>query len=126
MVKFLICRHCGNIVALVKEGGGEIMCCGEPMSELIAKSPATEGTEKHLPVVEIKGEEVLVKVGSVPHPMAEDHWIEWVYLYTDRGGQRRRFKPGEAPEATFHIEKGEKVLEVYAYCNKHGLWKTVL
>jgi superoxide reductase len=111
---------------MVKNGGGEIMCCGEPMSELIAKSPATEGTEKHLPVVEIKGEEVLVKVGSVPHPMAEDHYIEWVYLYTDKGGQRRRFNPGEAPEAIFHIEKGEKVVEVYAYCNKHGLWKTVL
>jgi superoxide reductase len=82
--------------------------------------------EKHVPVVAEKDGKVYVQIGSVAHPMVEDHWIEWVYLLTDKGGSFRFLKPGEAPKADFALVEGEKPIEVYAYCNLHGLWKSAI
>ncbi len=120
--KFFICRVCGNLVGMIKESGAPLVCCGEKMEYL--NPNVTDGAhEKHLPVVSIKGDTVTVKVGSVAHPMVEAHYIEWVYLQTDKGGQRKCLKPGDEPVATFKL--GDEVpLSAYEYCNLHGLWKT--
>ncbi len=120
--KFYICKHCGNIVGLVQNAGVPVMCCGQKM-ELMEPSTAEEGVEKHLPVVEVIDNTVLVTVGEKLHPMEKDHSILWVYLQTDKGGHRRCLDVGREPYATF-ILAGEKPLAVYAFCNIHGLWKT--
>ena len=121
-MKFYVCEHCGNIIAMVKDSGVPVMCCGQKMTELV---PNTEDAaqEKHVPVCELKGTTVEVTVGSVEHPMIDEHYIEWIALQTDRGNQRKALKPGEAPKAEFAILDGEEVIAVYAYCNLHGLWK---
>ena len=120
--KFFICEHCGNIIAMVKDKGVPVMCCGQKMTELI---PGTvdASLEKHIPVYTINGNQVLVTVGSVEHPMQPEHYIEWVSLQTEQGNQRKALNPGEAPKVCFSICDGDKVEAVYAYCNLHGLWK---
>ncbi len=120
--KFFICAHCGKIVALVKESGVPVMCCGQKMNEII---PGTveASAEKHIPVFTVDGNMVYVNVGEVSHPMAEEHYIEWVSLQTKQGNQRKPLKPGDAPGVCFAICDGDEVEAVYAYCNLHGLWK---
>lgn len=120
--KFFICKHCGNIVAMVKDAGVPVVCCGERMSELV---PGTSdgAAEKHVPVYEINGNLVNVTVGSVEHPMLDNHFIEWISIQTNFGNQRKTLNPGDAPKANFALLDGEKVEAVYAYCNLHGLWK---
>ena len=120
--KFYICKHCGNIVGAIHESGAAIVCCGEPMAELKANT-TDAAKEKHVPVIEISGDIVTVKVGSVPHPMLPEHSIQWVYLLTKEGGQRKCLSPGEEPVATFALVPGDKVVAAYEYCNLHGLWK---
>lgn len=122
--KFFICKHCGNIVGLIRNGGGKLVCCGEEMQPLIANT-VEASREKHLPVVEIEGSKVKVTIGSVLHPMIQEHKIEWVYLETDKGGQRKALEVPQKPYVEFNIGD-EKPVAVYAYCNLHGLWKTVL
>ncbi|MHC1722867.1 MAG: desulfoferrodoxin family protein [Aminipila sp.] len=121
--KFFVCKHCGNLVEVIKDSGVPMVCCGEKMAELEANT-VDASFEKHIPVVTVEGNIVTAKVGSVEHPMVEEHFIEWLYLFTSKGGQRKRLAPGEKPEAQFALIDGEKPLEVYAYCNLHGLWKT--
>ncbi|MCR5431203.1 MAG: desulfoferrodoxin [Lachnospiraceae bacterium] len=120
--KFYRCEHCGNIIAMVKNSGVPVMCCGEKMKEIV---PGTvdASLEKHVPKYEIKDNIVYVTVGAVEHPMGEDHLIEWISIQTSAGNQRKVLKPGSAPKACFAICEGEKVEAVYAYCNLHGLWK---
>lgn len=120
--KFLNCKICGNIVAVVKESGIPIMCCGEQMKEII---PGTveASTEKHIPVYRIEGNKVIVSIGEVEHPMQEEHYIEWIFIQTKFGNQRKILKAGEKPEACFSICDGDEVEAIYAYCNLHGLWK---
>lgn len=119
-VKFYICKHCGNIVGMIYDSGVVPVCCGEKMTELKANS--TEAAqEKHVPVVTVKGNEVHVAVGSVAHPMEAEHYIQWIYIQTENGGQRKVLNPGDKPEAVF-VLKDDKLLAAYAYCNKHGLW----
>ncbi len=120
--EFLICEKCGNLVGLIHDAGVPMWCCKQQMTELKANSTEASG-EKHLPVVNVEGDTVRVCVGSDMHPMGEDHYIQWVYLLTDRGGHRKIFKPGDKPELLFNVA-GEKPLSAYAYCNNHGLWKT--
>ncbi len=120
--KFYICEHCGNLVELINDAGVPMKCCGQNMTKLEA-GVVEASYEKHIPVVNVEGDAVKVKVGSAQHPMAEEHSILWVYLQTDKGGQRKCLSPGEAPEVEF-VLSGEKPLAVYAYCNLHGLWKT--
>ena len=122
--KFYICPHCGNIVEKVHDGGPKPFCCGQRMNELVPNTVEASG-EKHIPAVTVHDDVVEVNVGSVDHPMVDVHWIEWVQLVTDRGSYRKWLNPGQAPNVKFHLD-GEKPLEVYAYCNLHGLWKTEL
>ena len=120
--KFYICEHCGNIIAKVKDSGVPVVCCGEPMKEIVpgAKDAAVE---KHVPVYTVDGNCVSVVVGSVEHPMQPEHFIEWISLQTKQGNQRKVLKPGDKPMACFAICDGDEVEAVYAYCNLHGLWK---
>ena len=121
-MKFFICEHCGNLIGVINDAGVPMVCCGQKMTQLI---PGTveASVEKHLPVVTVDGDKVKVEIGSVAHPMAEEHSILWVYLQTDKGGQRKNLKVGEAPVAEFSL-LDEKPVAAYAYCNLHGLWKT--
>lgn len=121
--KFYICKHCGNMIGMIKSSGVNVVCCGDPMTEL--KPNTVEASqEKHLPVVTIEGNIVKVKVGSVEHPMTEEHHIAWIYLETEQGGQRKKLTVGSKPEAEFALAGGDKVVGVYEYCNLHGLWLT--
>ena len=121
MSKFYICKHCGNLVGMIHSAGVPMFCCGQEMEEL---SPNTTdaATEKHVPVVTVEDDLVTVEVGSVPHPMAEEHYITWIYLETEHGGQRKALNPGEEPKAQFRL-CGDKAVAAYEYCNLHGLWK---
>ena len=121
-MKFYKCDICGKIVAMVKETSVDTVCCGKPMRELV---PGTtdRAAEKHVPVYTVTGNTVSVKVGSVEHPMAEAHHIEWIAIETENGNQRKELKPGDKPEATFALVPYDKVKNVYEYCNLHGLWK---
>ena len=122
-VKFYICRHCGNIIGMIYSSGVKVVCCGEPMQEL--KANVTDGAkEKHVPVVTVNGNSVIVNVGSAAHPMEADHYIMWIYIQTENGGQRKVLNPGDKPEAEFALAGGDKFVAAYAYCNKHGLWKS--
>ena len=120
--RFFRCAHCGKIVALVKESGVPVVCCGDIMNEII---PGTSeaSSEKHIPVYKVEGNKVHVNVGSVEHPMGEDHYIEWISLQTTSGNQRKMLKPNAKPEVCFALCDGDQVEAVYAYCNLHSLWK---
>lgn len=121
-MKFYRCKHCGQIIAKVKDTNVPIICCGEPMSEIIPGT--TDGAaEKHVPVYEVKNNIVNVQIGSVPHPMEEKHYIEWVALETKFGNQRKELKPGQEPKVSFALLPGDEVIAVYEYCNIHSLWK---
>ncbi len=115
------CEICGNIIEVLHTGKGTLVCCGQPMKLVEAKTE-DQGREKHVPVVERDGNTVTVNVGSVAHPMEEKHWIEWVEVIADGRVYRKYLNAGEAPVATFCIDA--KDLEVREYCNLHGLWKT--
>ena len=121
-MKFYRCKHCGQIVAIVKKTGAPLICCGEEMEEII---PCTVDAshEKHIPVYKVEGDLVTVTVGSVEHPMIDAHYIEWVAIQTTSGNQRKLLKPNDKPTVEFKILDTDKVIAVYAYCNLHGLWK---
>jgi superoxide reductase len=114
------CDTCGNIVEVLHGGGGELVCCGQPM-KLFKENTVDAAKEKHVPVVEKTADGFKVKVGSVAHPMEEKHWIEWVELVVDGKVYRQFLKPGQAPEAAFCIKADQATAR--EYCNLHGLWK---
>ena len=114
------CDICGNIVEVLHEGAGELVCCGEPMT-LLDEKTADATTEKHVPVVEKIDGGFKVTVGSVPHPMVEKHFIEWIELLADGKAYRQFLEPGDAPEAVFHTDASEATAR--EHCNVHGLWK---
>jgi len=120
--KFFICKHCGNLIGLIENKGVPMVCCGEKMTELIPNT-VEASVEKHLPVVSVLGNKIEVAIGSIPHPMEEAHHIDFVYVETECGGQRKSLKVGQAPKVVFSFEE-DKPIAVYAYCNLHGLWKT--
>jgi len=120
--KFYVCEICGNLVAKVKVNDVPIMCCGKVMQEIIpGTSDASQ--EKHVPKYQVNGNEVVVTVGEVIHPMSEEHFIEWVSLQTKQGNQRKMLQPQNEPKISFLIYEDDEVEAVYAYCNLHGLWK---
>ena len=123
--KFYICRHCGNLIGMIHDAGVPVVCCGEKMEALIPNTVEASG-EKHLPVVTVEDGAISVNVGAVDHPMVPEHFIEWVYLQTKKGGCRKGLLPGEEPNVTFCVEEGDEAVAVYAYCNLHGLWMTEL
>jgi superoxide reductase len=114
------CDICGNIVEVLHGGAGELVCCGEPM-KLLTENTTDAATEKHVPVIEKTDGGLKVKVGSAPHPMEEEHYIEWIQLEVDGKAYRQFLEPGQAPEAVFDVQaEGATARE---YCNLHGLWK---
>ena len=121
MKKFFVCKHCGNMIGLLHDAGVPLMCCGEKMVELVPNT-TDAAQEKHVPVATVEGNKVVVNIGSVDHPMAAEHWIQWVYLETDKGGHRKVLNPGEKPHVVFALTEDEKPVAVYEYCNLHGLW----
>ena len=114
------CMLCGNTVEVLVGGDGELVCCGEPMKNLVEKTE-DQGKEKHVPIIEKIDGGIKVKVGSIPHPMEDKHWIEWIEIVADGKVCRQFLKPGQAPEAVFKVEASSIV--VREHCNLHGLWK---
>ncbi len=120
--KFFACKHCGKIVAVIKDSGASMICCGQEMTEL--KAGTTDAAvEKHVPVYTAENGIVKVRVGEIEHPMLPEHYIEWISLQTKQGSQIKHLKAGEKPEAVFALCDGDEAVTVYAYCNLHGLWK---
>jgi len=114
------CEACGNIVEVLHGGDGELVCCGSPM-QLLSENTVDAAKEKHVPVIEKVDGGVKVKVGSVPHPMEDKHYIEWIEVIADGKAYRQFLNPGDAPEAVFKIEAGR--ITAREYCNLHGHWK---
>lgn len=121
-LKFYVCAHCGNLVEKIYESGVPMICCGEAMKQ-IKPNTVDASMEKHIPIYNVNSNEITVTIGSVIHPMSEEHHINWVYLLTDKGVYRHNFEIGASPVTTFIINN-EKPLAIYAYCNLHGLWLT--
>ena len=115
------CNVCGNIVEVVHASGGELVCCGQAM-QLREENTEDAAQEKHVPVIEKTANGVKVTIGSVPHPMEEAHYIEWIEILADGKSYKKFLKPGDAPEAEFAIQAEE--ITAREYCNLHGLWRS--
>ena len=115
------CEICGNIIEVLHEGNGELVCCNQPM-KLQLENTVDASNEKHIPIIEKDEQGVIVKVGSVEHPMDEDHFIEWIEISTEKGSSKKFLKPGESAQAMFPV-KADNIIS-RAYCNLHGLWKS--
>lgn len=122
-IKFYKCMHCGNIAVKVVDSGVDLVCCGEPMVELVADTQDAV-LEKHVPAVSVDGNKISVNVGSVDHPMTDEHYIQFICLLKDSGYDIHPLTPTSAPHSEFVIGENEKPIAVYEYCNLHGLWKT--
>lgn len=121
---FYICEHCKNVVVKISDSTKPLSCCGEEMKFLIANTKDA-AVEKHVPVVErVADNKIQVRVGEVEHPMAPEHFIEFIVMETEEGFSVHYLQPGEKPVAEFTNDK--KVIAVYEYCNLHGLWKTTV
>ena len=119
--KFYICKHCGNIIGLINNAGVPLVCCGEPMFKLVPNT--TDAViEKHVPMIKINGNIITIDIGSVPHPMTKEHHIEWVYIQTTKGGQRKTLYPDDKPSVEFALTDDDELEIAFAYCNLHGLW----
>lgn len=121
--KVFRCAVCGNIITIMNDGGGPLVCCGQPMNLLAAGEQDTASKEKHIPVVTVKGSVIDVAVGSVPHPMTVEHYIQWISIVTDSQVYTQYLTPTDGPNASFILPAGITEYEVYEYCNLHGLWK---
>ena len=121
-MKLYKCNTCGNIINFVENSSVPVMCCGQKMEELV---PGTSdgASEKHVPIIKNEDGKVIVEVGSVKHPMMEEHYIEWIVLETTAGTYRKNLKPGQEPRVEFVLDKNEKVVAAYEYCNIHGFWE---
>lgn len=120
-----VCKECGSMVEVLQGGSGTLVCCSQPM-ELQKENTVDAAKEKHVPVVEKTADGMKVTVGSVAHPMTEEHYIQWIEVVCEHGVIRKVLKPGDAPEATFPVKPEEHSGEIIvrAYCNLHGLWKS--
>lgn len=120
--RFFICEHCDNIITMIRDQGVPVHCCGQKMQEII---PGTSdgAEEKHVPVYDIKDNIVTVRVGSVEHPMLPEHYIEWVCIETEDGLQIKQLNPDMPPCASFSVSEKDNIKAVYAFCNKHSLWR---
>lgn len=115
------CEICGNIVEVLHNGPGELVCCNQPM-KLQSENTIDASNERHVPIIEKDEQGVIVKVGSAEHPMDEDHYIEWIEISTEKGSSKKFLKPGEPAQAAFPV-KAENII-ARAYCNLHRLWKS--
>lgn len=123
-LRFFRCKHCGNVVVKLLDKNVPVFCCGEKMEEIVANTTEA-ATEKHLPVVTLNNGLLEVNVGSIPHPMEMEHYINFIVVETKNSYAIKTLTPKHAPKTTFYVGK-EKVVAVYEYCNLHGLWKTEL
>jgi superoxide reductase len=114
------CEICGNIVEVLHEGAGTLVCCGQPM-KLLKENSIDASLEKHVPVLKKVEEGVEISVGSIEHPMTEEHYIDWIEIQTSQGCFRKQHNTGDKPQALF--ETNEEIIQIRAYCNLHGLWK---
>lgn len=121
-MKFYKCSICGQIIQIVKDTKAPLVCCGKDMEEIIPNT-VDAALEKHVPVIKVDKNKVEVKVGSMPHPMEEKHFIEWIVIQTKKGYQFISLKPGGEPEGFFELTDGDEIEAAYAYCNIHSLWK---
>lgn len=121
-IKFLKCNRCGNIVEVVENKMGVVSCCGQPMEEMVINT-VDASHEKHIPVYEVEGNRIKVRIGSVAHPMIPEHHIAWVEIKTKMGVQRKYIANKDEAKVCFLICEHDELEEVYAYCNLHGLWK---
>ncbi|MBO5713731.1 MAG: desulfoferrodoxin Dfx [Clostridia bacterium] len=121
-MKFYKCNICGNVITHVNKEANKVSCCNKEMVELVANT-VEASTEKHIPVYNVIGNEVFVKVGEVTHPMLNEHYITTICVETDKGVYIKKLLPNLPPEASFKIADNEKIIAVYEYCNLHGLWK---
>ena len=119
--KFVICEHCGNIATQIKDSGVPMMCCGEKMKELVP-GVIEASHEKHIPVFEVEDNKVIVKIGSIDHPMIPEHYIMWIAIKTNKGVYIHHLNPNEAPETTFVLNEDEVLEETFEFCNLHMLW----
>ena len=122
-MKIYKCSICGKIVEVINDSSSPLVCCGEHMKELV---PGTSdgAVEKHVPVVEVNGNVITVKIGEVEHPMVDAHYIEWIAIKTKEGCQRKYFSPGNSPKAEFYLSQTDEFEIALAYCNLHGLWSS--
>lgn len=120
-MEFYICNHCGNIITFLSNKGAGVNCCGERMTKIIPNS-IDASNEKHIPIIKLSDNLVTVCVGSIEHPMSNDHFIEWILLETNNGYQMCHLSASDAPKATFKICDNDKIVATYAFCNLHGLW----
>ncbi len=120
--RFFICEHCGNIIVMIRDEGVAVQCCGEKMKEIIPGTSDGAG-EKHIPVYDVNNGKVTVTIGEAEHPMTPEHYIEWVCLEAEDGFQYKQLEPNMAPCVSFLISEKDKIKAVYAFCNKHSLWK---
>lgn len=120
-MKIFMCNKCGNVIALVEGNEKLVKCCGENLSEVLVSSG--EGEVKHKPVMQIEDEQVYIRIGEIEHPMDEDHYIKWILVVSDKSSRMFKLNPGDAPECVVPYESG---MQVFAYCNKHSLWKSQL
>lgn len=124
LMKFFKCSHCGNIIVFMENKGVPVMCCGQKMEEIVPGS-VDAAAEKHVPMIEIEGDTVTVKVGEVAHPMIPEHHIAWIVLETKSGFQKKELDPTGEPCVKFSLN-GDEAVAAYEYCNLHGLWKKEL
>lgn len=119
---FLVCKHCGNIIAMIRDCGVDVQCCGKNMTK-IHPAMSNGDKEKHIPVYSIENGIVTVSVGKKEHPMTPEHYIEWICIETQEGFQYKQLTPNMSPQASFFISENDKIESVYAFCNQHSLWK---
>ena len=122
--KFYHCKLCGKVITFLADADTPTVCCGEEM-ELLTANTVDAAKEKHVPVVKKGDGKIIVQVGSVLHPMAPEHYIQFIFLLTANGGRIKWLKPGEEPKAVFDVTD-DKVIAVYEFCNLHGLWKAAV
>lgn len=121
--RFFKCNICGNIIGKIFDSGVPVVCCGQPM-EAFELQTVDGPHEKHKPVITIEGNKVVVTIGSVLHPMVPEHFIDWIYLETEKGGQRKALARDSQPVVEFMLTSDDKAVAAYSYCNLHGLWYT--
>ena len=121
-MELFICKHCGNIITFLENSNVPVMCCGEKMQK-VEPNTVDAAVEKHLPVIEVKDLLATVSVGSVEHPIQDDHYIKWIVLQTSEGIKVKHLTPSDKPIAIFSLLDGEEVISAYEFCNKHGIWK---
>ncbi|MEG0873125.1 MAG: desulfoferrodoxin family protein [Clostridia bacterium] len=120
-----ICDICKNIVMFLQKSFGKLTCCNEPMRKILPNSVQAD-TKKHMPIGVFDGDNIIVEIGSIQHPMTEEHAIKWIYIVTDEGlAQKRDLNVGDIPKAIFQIGNAKRI-DIYAYCNLHGLWKSTV